>query len=63
MVALYKDPEGDKVFQGTGMSFSLEKNLGTTDRVTVLEKQVDDLKTQLAKYQVQHFRSCLDLSK
>jgi len=49
MVTLYKDPEGDKIF---GISVTVEKNLGTADRVTVLEKQVDDLKTQLAKYQV-----------
>ena len=52
MVALYKDPEGETIFQETGVSVHMERNLTGVNKVTILEKKVEELKTELAKYQV-----------
>ena len=53
MVALYKDPEGETIFQETGgVSVHMERSLTGVNKVTILEKKVEELKTELAKYQV-----------
>ena len=52
MVALYKDPEGGTIFQETGVSVHMEQSLTGVNKVTILEKKVEELKTELAKYQV-----------
>ena len=52
MVALYKDPEGETIFQETGVTVHMERSLTGVNKVTILEKKVEELKTELAKYQV-----------
>ena len=66
MVALYKDPEGETIFQETGVSVRMERNLTGVNKVTILEKKVEELKTELAKYQVmltKEHRFCFSIVK
>ena len=66
MVALYKDPEGETIFQETGVSVHMERNRTGVHKVTILEKKVEELKTELAKYQVmltKEHRFCFSIVK